>query len=143
MTLSFIPATGDEKEFCRQLHHAAYRDVIVRQFGAWNEPLQDSFFENTFKSSGEIILWNGDAVGFLAKGIFPDHVFLSELQLLPEYQGRGVGTRIIRQIQEEAAQLKRPIRLQVLRENKARELYERLGFTTSGETGTHVLMEWK
>ncbi len=33
-----------------------------------------------------------------------------------------------------------PVRLQVIKGNPARNLYERLGFTVTGETDTHLLM---
>jgi len=34
-----------------------------------------------------------------------------------------------------------PVRLQVLKVNRARKLYERLGFEACGESETHVHME--
>ena len=32
-------------EFGRFVHHAAYQDVVTRQFGSWEEKIQDGFFE--------------------------------------------------------------------------------------------------
>ena len=41
MLLERRPATSSDTEFARISHHAAYRDVVRRQFGAWDEALQD------------------------------------------------------------------------------------------------------
>lgn len=42
-----------------------------------------------------------------------------------------------------AKSLDLPLRLQVLRENKAQELYLRHGFVVTVTTDTHVNIEWK
>jgi len=49
-----------------------------------------------------------------------------------ELDGRPVGCLALRWL---------PVRLRVFRVNPARRFYERLGFVTTGETETHVLME--
>jgi ribosomal protein S18 acetylase RimI-like enzyme len=55
-------------------------------------------------------------------------------------RGRGLGGAIVRSIVEDATRRRSPVRLQVLRPNPARRLYERLGFRVVGETVTHVEM---
>ncbi len=45
MLLERRPATSRDTEFARLSHHEAYRDVVSRQFGAWDETLQDRLFE--------------------------------------------------------------------------------------------------
>ena len=67
-------------------------------------------------------------------------IFLSNIELLPAYQGQGIGTHLIRALITEARQKGIPITLQVLKVNPARKLYERLGFSINGETPTHYLM---
>lgn len=61
-------------------------------------------------------------------------------ELASEAQRRGLGGEIIPSVLREAAQRSVPVRLQVLRQNPARQLYERLGFHIVGETATHVEM---
>ena len=43
-------ATDADKAFARHVHHQAYHDVIVRQFGEWNEAEQDAYFDSTWAS---------------------------------------------------------------------------------------------
>lgn len=54
------PAQEVDTEFARQAHHRAYRDVVVKQFGGWNEEAQDKFFDSAWKGSKhEILSANG------------------------------------------------------------------------------------
>jgi len=63
------------------------------------------------------------------------------IQLLPEFQGRGIGSDLILRELAHAKALGKPLRLQVLRANdRARALYERLGFRVVGETEHHFMM---
>ena len=62
------------------------------------------------------------------------------IEILPEYQNRGVGSAVIRDVLAQAQAEGLPVGLQVLKVNPARRLYERLGFNVVGETATHYLM---
>lgn len=64
------------------------------------------------------------------------------IQLLPQHQGRGIGTSLIDVLFKEARDEGKRLTLQVLKVNdRARQLYERLGFSTVEETDTHYLMK--
>ena len=130
-------------EFCRNVHHAAYRDVVIRQFGSWDESMQDGFFrEGLNRAPHKIVEIDGVPIGVVSTEIKTDCLYLSELQLLPEYQGRGIGSVIVKKQMEIAKSLNLPLRLVVLRENRAQDLYRRLGFRTTSTTEIHVKMEW-
>jgi GNAT superfamily N-acetyltransferase len=74
--------------------------------------------------------------------VAPDCVHVHQLFLLPEHQGKGIGGECMSLILEEARQLGLPVRLRVLTVNpRALAFYRRLGFTRTGETDTHDLME--
>lgn len=61
----------------------------------------------------------------------------------PAIQGRGIGTSIIRNLQSEAAEADTELDLGVELDNpRARELYERLGFTAIGQDDTELVMRW-
>lgn len=132
-------ATADDEEFARTTHHAAFRDVVVRQFGPWDEARQDGFFAAKWALGGtDIVELDGERCGFLLVDERDDVVLLSEIVLHPSFHGRGIGTELLRGIFERG----KPVRLQVLYENhRARALYERLGFVAIGDSGTHTVME--
>lgn len=69
-------------------------------------------------------------------------VELAGLQLLPAYQGRGIGTALVRAAIAEAEGAGQPCRLSVEKDNpRARALYERLGFVLTGEDGREHHLE--
>lgn len=136
-------AQVSDHRFLEQLHHAAYREVVTRQFGSWNEPDQDAFFEQSLREADfHIVELDGAPVGAIGVRQHPDHIALAEMQILPEYQNEGIGSELLRMELERAANLGLPVRLRVLRQNRARALYARSGFVLEGETDTHALMIW-
>ena len=142
LELNRRPAQEEDAEFAKQAHHRAYHDVVVKQFGEWNEEAQDKFFESAWKGSKhEILSANGKSCGYFSMDESEDLITLHELVLLPEFQGQGIGSKILNEVIEKAKVKNIPIRLQVLKENKAAELYRRLGFEQTGETETHFQME--
>ena len=59
------PASGADTGFARLAHHEAYREVVVRQFGAWDETVQDRFFSTGWQAARhEIIECDGTPVGY-------------------------------------------------------------------------------
>jgi ribosomal protein S18 acetylase RimI-like enzyme len=60
---------------------------------------------------------------------------------MPDWQNRGLGTTIIQDVIDRLRAPGIPVRLQVLKVNPARRLYERLGFEIYDESDTHYLMQ--
>ena len=144
MLLERRPATSSDTEFARISHHEAYRDVVSRQFGAWDEVLQDRLFEEKWiPNQFEIVLCDGNPCGFLLVEDHPDHIYISEIVIAPQFQGRGIGSRLLNEEMQRGREAKSSLRLQVLRENRAIELYRRLGFKEYGTTETHIRMVWE
>ncbi|MEM7206162.1 MAG: GNAT family N-acetyltransferase [Planctomycetota bacterium] len=64
-----------------------------------------------------------------------------EIQILPEWQRRGVGSRLLQDIARAAHAQAKPVRLQVLKQSGARAWYARFGFAREGATATHDLLQ--
>ena len=58
--------------------------------------------------------------------------------IIPEYQGKGIGTKILKDKLKENKD--RNIDIQYFKQNPVGKLYERLGFVPSGETEFHYQM---
>ena len=58
---------------------------------------------------------------------------LHQIQVLPEFQAKGLGAELIRGVFERAEEAGLPVTLYVLKGNPARGLYERLGFVVMEE----------
>jgi GNAT superfamily N-acetyltransferase len=135
-------ATAEDKEFLYVVNRAAYEDVVRKQFGQWDEAWQRQHFEETWTpETFEVVEKAGRRIGALSVSRTSEEVRIIEIQLLPEFQGKGIGTVLLQRELRFADERALPARLQVLRQNRARTLYERLGFRVCGETDTHFLME--
>ena len=136
-------AETHDTDFARRTHHAAYRSVVERQFGPWNEAQQDAFFAAGWEAFPHEILFIEDTlVGYCAVENRADGIHVRESVIDPQYQGRGIGTALLRELQGMATRDATLIRLGTFHQNRAHELYARLGFSRVGMTPTHVLMEW-
>jgi len=142
-TITKRPASNADTIFAKKVHHTAYQDVIVRQFGTFDEKMQDYFFSKSWKpATHEIIIIDGIDAGYLSIEHFPDHIFVHELVLVAEFQGKGTGSKLLKEVLLEAKTKHLPVRLQVLKANIAQTLYRRLGFKDIGQTETHIQMEF-
>ena len=126
----------------RALHEAALRPLIVAQFGQWDDAVQAGFFAREWAPERyEILEIEGRPVGCLAVEEFVDRLFLVEIRISPEFQGRGIGSSVIQLEIARARALQKALHLQVFHKNKrARALYERLGFVVESTTDTHFRM---
>ena len=135
---------GDARdlEFLRRVHREAMRPHVERAFGVWDEAAQRRrLYETTDPAMHEIIELDGRPVGCQRVRQHPDALQLVRLYLLPEVQGKGVGTELVNRLCERAARSGLVVRLRVFRVNPAQNLYLRLGFKVIGETKTHLPME--
>ncbi len=134
----------EDKEFAYTLNRAVYHDVVIQQFGTWDECGQRQYFEEKWaRAQYYLVEHNGQPIGIIWVTACPDHHELHEIQLLPEWQGQGIGSTLIRQEIARTQVQHIPLRLRVLKQNtRAQHLYTRLGFVVSGETEAHFLMEY-
>jgi ribosomal protein S18 acetylase RimI-like enzyme len=126
------------------VHHAAYHDVVERQFGNWDDAMQAGFFRAAWDHPDfQVILYQNRPCGYFRQENLADAIKIHEIVLLPSFQGKGVGSTILKQVQARAQLKDLPVKLQVLKANNAVKLYERLGFKNTDSTDTHNLMEWR
>jgi len=85
-----------------------------------------------------IILRDRKPIGLLKLGVVSlkdtsKSLHIRQLQILPEYQGQGIGSKVLAVVKKRALQLQLPITLNVLLKNPARGLYLRHGFQIEGK----------
>ncbi len=133
-------ATAADYEFLYNLKVACLKEYITATWG-WDETLQRARFAESFNPlNNQIIIVDEHDVGQLSLEIRREELYLSGIYILPAYQKRGLGMVILRDVLEKAWADDRHVRLQVLKVNPARRLYERLGFEVVEETETHYIM---
>jgi len=138
------PCAAIDRDFLWSLKRRTLRPYIEQTWGRWDETAQRDHFLRTFSAKAvEVIVVEGRNAGMVEVARKPTEIFLANIAVSPEFQGRGIGAAIITSLQTEARAAALPVHLQVLKANpRARALYTRLGFLLTGETSTHHLMAW-
>ena len=138
------PVVESDQAFLYALHRATMREVIEKTWG-WDEGWQCSEFERRLGACAtSVIEISGKAAGGLWLESRPDSLHIVELQLLPEMQGKGIGSAVVRHVIQEGARLGLPVTLSVVPANsRANHLYERLGFKVSGVEAPFVHMRYQ
>ena len=72
-----------------------------------------------------------------------EDIHIREIVIDPKFQGKGLGTSLLREIIEDAEARQVPVRLGTQQANRAVNLYRKLGFREFERTTTHILMEWR
>lgn len=145
MTFRLVPAKIEDEPWLDRLRREAYRDLFVATWGRWEEGRHQRHFAECMRRGGiHTIEWNGARVGMVQLLEHADAVEIGEIQVLPEHQGRGIGTAVIRDVVARAHAAGRKVTLATGRKNhRAQELYRRLGFERVARTKTHDHMECK
>ncbi len=132
-------STREEELALTQWDEATRHAFLTMQFTAMRRAYAGAYPAGEFS----IILRGGEAVGRLALSRSADEFRVVDVALLPQYRNAGIGTAVLRQVCVEAAQAGKPVRLTVLRTNRAVHWYARLGFVKIEESGIYDLMEWR
>lgn len=88
--------------------------------------------ELTFEENEEYykIMCKNEMVGFIGIKIYEKEVYLYRFFIDEKYRGQGIGTIALSKLIEMAKEQNKDMSLEVIGENIARDLYERLGFKT-------------
>ena len=119
------------------------RHVIEKTWG-WNDEWQRSDFDRRFAVYAcSVIEIAREVVGGLMLNRSASAVDLVEIQILPEHQGKGIGTAVVRKVIEDAARDCLPVTLSVVPANsRAKQLYERIGFRVTSVDAPFIHMRY-
>ncbi len=146
------PEQPQDEPFLFELYASTRQDEL----DAWGWPpeMQQSFLAMQFRASQGyhdafpdaeflIIQLDGANAGRMIVHRTQEELQLVDIALLPRHRNAGIGSALLQRIFGEAAATKKPVRLKVLKGNRATRFYQRLGFEKIAETELHVEMEWR
>jgi ribosomal protein S18 acetylase RimI-like enzyme len=127
------PAVEADRDFLYELHCTTMREVIEKTWG-WDDAWQQADFSRKLSACDvSIIEADGQPAGCLWLDSKPESLHIVELQILPELQGKGLGTATVMTVINDGASRGVPVTLSVVPANpRAKQLYERLGFEVTG-----------
>jgi ribosomal protein S18 acetylase RimI-like enzyme len=135
------PLRDGEREWAYALHRAALGEYVEQTWG-WDDALQRRMFADAIaRTPRDVVEVAGEPVGVVAIEERPDELYLGMIELLPEWQGRGLGTSILAWLRERAAESGRGLSLHVLPVNvRAVAFYERCGLGVVAVERTRLTM---
>ena len=142
-TIELRPATRKDYDFLYYVKKTTLKPYIEEIWG-WDEDIQQAFFANSFDTkTHQVIFYKGIAIGLLETFINDHKIDVIELELLPEYQGKQIGSSILKDILKTANQNNMKVGIGCFKQNaRAKKLYEKLGFHQIKETATHYILEY-
>jgi len=132
----------------------ASRDDLTAAISNWDAAQQESFMRLQFQAQRDqyrhqypgaqwdVVIRQDEIIGQILVAAIDDELRLVDVSLLPEFRNRGIGNALLSDLLDKAAGENKRVTLHVLQGNPAVRLYERLGFSHSGEQGIYRRMEW-
>jgi len=142
LAFDFRPASRSDFDFCWPIYRDAMKP-LTEAVGQWNEPAQHKVVAQAVADSGTSILRQDQSdVGWLQVEESRHVVQLKQLFLLPAVRNRGLGTGFLTWMKERADRKRKDLTLDVMSNNPARRLYERLGFKTIATADNKITMRY-
>ena len=138
------PACNDDFRFAWSLYEELMKPLTIELLGRWNEPGQKQVVESALTYPGTSVIVKDELdAGWLHVVESRDAIYLGQLYLAPSFQNRGIGTAILRELADRARRGSKTLTLHVMKNNRSRLLYERLGFHIIGESEFKLKMRWQ
>lgn len=136
-------ASDADFELLFGLHRLVFEPHIARLWG-WDEVWQRDRLRRDLEQRATLLMFDGDSlVGYVQTAKEVDALRLCNIAIAPGFQKRGIGTRILTELKEEAALNGVPVQLSVFATNSdAFRFYKRLGFREVSRDGKFIDMVW-
>lgn len=133
----------DAELCCAQQGLGALPPALLAPLLAQQYAAREAGHRQRFPGGLEQVVWvDGARAGRLWTHRAPDALWLVDVALSARVRGGGLGTRLVRALQAEAARAGVPLRLTVRKDNPARRLYARLGFTEAATSELDLQLIW-
>ena len=150
--IALRPAQEDDLPFLYRVYASTRQEELA--LVDWDEAQKEWFLHMQFdlqtrsyaqafpEADCQVILRDGEPIGRLMLNRTPDRILLVDIALLPEHRHAGIGTALVTMVLSEAVSAGKPVVLHVEKHNRARFLYERLGFSISEWNDVYLEMRW-
>lgn len=146
------PVTPEDRDFLWRVYASTREDELKRV--DWDDAQKRAFIDVQFRAQHSyytehypgadfsVIVADGAPAGRLYVDERPDEIRVMDIAVLPEYRGRGIGTRLMRGLMDKAGRAGKSVSIHVEQFNPALHWYTRLGFAAEDDFGVYLLMRW-
>ena len=146
------PVTPEDRELLFRVYAGTREDELAPV--PWPPEAKEAFLRQQFDAQDswwrthypgatfEVIVVDGCEAGRLYLWEGPKEIRVVDVALLPEARRGGVGSKLLRDVQERAAAAGKAVTIHVEKVNPARALYERLGFRLVEDKGLYLFLSW-
>lgn len=132
-TITFGRVTAADFDELASLRIAAMRKSLERVGRFDPERARERLRKSFYPEHTHVIVCEGQRVGFYTFRPTDEGFHLDHLYIHPDWQSRGIGSRVMRRLLAEADARLVPIRLGALRGSESNAFYQRHGFMPTGE----------
>ena len=128
-----------------ELDQAVWAEGQREAFVRWQFDMQRREYETRFPDARyQLVVIDGEPAGRIWVGQDEEQIRLLDIALLPQFQRRGAGTILLRELMKEADAAEKFLRHMVfVLNNDAHRFYERLGFVVIEDLGAYKHMEYR
>jgi GNAT superfamily N-acetyltransferase len=109
------------------------------QFAAQHRYYRDQYPQATY----DVVQLNDRPIGRLYVNRGDREIRILDVAILPEYRNAGIGTGLLKDLLDEAAQTSKPVSIYLESFNPSLRLFERLDFNRKEATDILFLLEWR
>lgn len=137
----FRRVRSDDFGFCWPLYRDALQPLSVGLF-AWDDAVQQRHVHQALADEGaSVLMADGADAGWLHCTETRFAIHLGHLYLVPEKRSKGLGTGFLTWMSDRARRKGKDFTLDVMKNNPARVLYERLGFRPIGSSAHTITLQ--
>ena len=126
--LTYKIASDDHYQFCEDLHHESMR-IYVGPIWGWDEEFQHQRYKKLWKPENiKIINFEKTNIGYIETEDHGDYIKIVNFFISKVFRNKGIGTRVLGDLIEHKKNTVKKIKLNVLNNNPAKKLYEKIGF---------------
>lgn len=141
INLQIRKATKDDIDFLLDLRIKTMTEHLINSHFPTDKESHLKRIHHSFDNAN-IIIWYGQPMGLLKAAYEKDKIEIIQLQIHPDFQGKGFGKQILEIIIEESLLSQTPVFLSVLKTNPAQKLYFRAGFRIIEENEHSFIMQF-
>lgn len=148
--ITLRPVTPADEEFLLSVYASTRAEELARV--PWSKEQKDAFVRMQFvaqqqhypaqhpHANHDVISAEGVPVGRIYLDRSSERLHILDITVLPQHRSAGIGSKVLRQVLDEAARWNVPVTIYVESFNPSLRLFQRLGFHLAEENGFQLLL---